>query len=431
MYQPDMEKMPRPQLQQLQLERLSKLLGYAYDRVPFYKQQFDSANVNPSNLKHLEDLSRFPFTLKTDLRDTYPFGMFAVRREELERIHASSGTTGKSTVVGYTAADINTWSDLMARTLACSGVRPGDLVQNAFGYGLFTGGLGTHYGASRLGCTVLPIAAGNTERQIVCMRDFGANVLCSTPSYALNIAEHVVDKGLDIENLTLRVGFFGGEPWTTKIREEIQQRLGLTATDNYGLSEVMGPGVATECTSAEEGLHGWEDHFIFEIINSETGTPLALGEKGELVITTLTKQALPMVRYRTGDITRLNEEPCSCGRTHIRLEKITGRNDDMLIIRGVNIYPSQVEANLIGIAGINPFFRLVISREGSMDSMTIEVEATPKVDQSSYTDLAGFVKQKIKSMVGVSCTVTIKHPGDIPRVEGKSQRVLDLRNQDD
>jgi phenylacetate-CoA ligase len=428
MFQPDLETMPRAELKQLQFQRLSKLLTYAYEKVPLYKKKFDEENIHPSDLKHLEDLGRFPFTVKTDLRDTYPFGMFAVPREKLERIHASSGTTGKSTVVGYTAGDINTWSDLMARTLACAGARPGDLVQNAFGYGLFTGGLGTHHGAARLGCTVLPISGGNTERQLICMQDFGANVLCSTPSYALTIAEHVETGGFDIESLPLRVGFFGAEPWTTKIREEIQSRLGLSATDNYGLSEIMGPGVATECSVAQDGLHGWEDHFIFEVINSETGEPVPNGEKGELVITTLTKEALPMVRYRTRDITRLTDEPCSCGRTHVRLEKITGRNDDMLIIRGVNVFPSQVEANLVGIDGINPFFRLVVSREGSMDSLLVEVEAIPGVDHGDYENLAAHARRHIKSMIGVNCGVEIKEPGTLPRVEGKTQRVLDKRN---
>ncbi len=428
MYQPDLEKMPRSQLRQLQVQRLSSVLNKAYENVPFYRRQFDEANVRPSDLTHLEDLSRFPFTVKQDLRDAYPFGMFAVPRQDIERIHASSGTTGKSTVVGYTSADIDTWTDLMARTMACAGARPGDLVQNAFGYGLFTGGLGAHYGASRLGCTVVPMSGGNTERQLVCMMDFGASVLCSTPSYALNIAEHVEAAGLDVADLPLRVGFFGAEPWTTRIRDELQLRLGLTATDNYGLSEIMGPGVATECSSAQDGLHGWEDHFVFEVINSETGDPLPPGEQGELVITTLTKEALPMVRFRTRDITRLIEEPCSCGRTHIRLEKITGRNDDMLIIRGVNVFPSQVEANLIGIDGINPFFRLVVSRKGSMDALLIEAEAAPEVGRHQYEGLAAFTRQRIKSMVGVSCAVEIKNPGSLPRLAGKAQRVLDMRD---
>jgi len=430
MYQPELESMPRAQLKKLQFERLSALLHYAYEKVPFYKRQFDEASIRPADLKHLEDFSKFPFTVKTDLRDAYPFGMFAVPRQDLVRIHASSGTTGKSTVVGYTAGDIDTWSDLMARTLACSGVRPGDIVHNAFGYGLFTGGLGTHYGASRLGCTVVPISGGNTERQLVIMEDFGANVLCATPSYALNLAEHAEATGLDIRNFPLRVGFFGAEPWTTKIRDELERRLNLVATDNYGLSEIMGPGVATECSHAQDGLHGWEDHFLYEVVDPETGDPLPYGERGELVISTLTKQALPMIRYRTRDITRLIEEPCSCGRTHVRLEKMTGRNDDMLIIRGVNVFPSQVEANLVGIEGINPFFRLVVSRDGSMDSLTVEVEAAPEINHAGYETLAKVAQHQIKSMVGVNCAVEIKSPGYIPRVDGKAQRVLDLRHED-
>lgn len=428
MYQPDLEKMPRDRLKRLQLERLSTVLEAAYENVPFYRRQFDEAGLRPSDLIHLEDLSRFPFTAKEDLRDAYPFGMFAVPRQNIERIHASSGTTGKSTVVGYTSKDIDTWTDLMARTLACAGARPGDIVQNAFGYGLFTGGLGAHYGASRLGCTVVPMSGGNTERQIVCMMDFGASVLCSTPSYALNIAEYAEASGLDVADLPLRVGFFGAEPWTTRIRDELQRRLGLTATDNYGLSEIMGPGVATECSDVQDGLHGWEDHFIFEVIDSETDAPLPPGETGELVITTLTKEALPMVRFRTRDITRLIEEPCPCGRTHVRLGKITGRNDDMLIIRGVNVFPSQVEANLVGIDGINPFFRLVVSRTGSMDALLVEAEAAPDVGERRYADLAACVRQRIKSMVGVSCAVTIRTPGSLPRDAGKAQRVVDKRD---
>ncbi len=430
MFQPDLEAMPRDQLKKLQLDRLGELLAYAYANVPFYKQQLDQANLRPSDLKHLEDFAKFPFTVKTDLRDAYPFGLFAVPREKLVRIHASSGTTGKPTVVGYTKGDINTWSDLMARTLACAGARPGDIVQNAFGYGLFTGGLGAHYGASRLGCTVVPISGGSTERQLALMQDFGSNVLCATPSYALNIAEYADKAGVDIQKFPLRVGFFGAEPWTTKIRDELQTRLGLTATDNYGLSEIMGPGVATECDAAQDGLHGWEDHFLFEIIDPETGEVLPRGEKGELVITTLTKQALPMVRYRTRDITRLIEEPCSCGRTHARLEKMTGRSDDMLIIRGVNVFPSQVEANLIGIEGISPFFRLVISRDGTLDNLAVEVEAAPGVVDSEFENLAKIAQHQIKSMVGVSCSVQVKSPGYIPRGAGKAQRVLDLRNKD-
>ncbi|MCW9033184.1 MAG: phenylacetate--CoA ligase [Rhodospirillales bacterium] len=429
MYQPELETMPRAQLKKLQLERLSNLLSYAYENVPFYKNQFDDAKISSSDLNHLEDLAKFPFTEKVHLRDAYPFGLFAVPREKLVRIHASSGTTGKSTVVGYTAGDIDTWSNLMARTLACSGVRPGDILHNAFGYGLFTGGLGTHYGATRLGCTVVPISGGDTEKQLLIMQDFGANVLCATPSYALNIAEYADKAGIDMSSIPLRVGFFGAEPWTTKIRDELQTRLGLTATDNYGLSEIMGPGVATECSHAQNGLHGWEDHFLYEIIDPDSGEPLPSGEQGELVITTLTKQALPMVRYRTRDITRLIDEPCTCGRTHVRLEKMTGRCDDMLIIRGVNVFPSQVEANLVGIEGLNPFFRLVVSRDGTLDSLAVEVEAAPGINKNEFENLAKIAQHQIKSMVGVSCSVLIKSPGYIPRVAGKAQRVLDLRNK--
>jgi phenylacetate-CoA ligase len=425
------ETMPREALAQLQLERLRETLQRAYANVPHYWRKFDAAGVLPGDLVSLADLQRFPFTVKTDLRDNYPFGMFAVPREELLRVHASSGTTGKPTVVGYTRGDLDRWSDLMARTFASAGVLPGDIVHNAYGYGLFTGGLGAHYGAERLGCTVVPLSGGGTERQVTLLTDFKANVLCATPSYALNIAEVAVGMGVDLREAPVRLGVFGAEPWSDAMRRDLEARLGIKAIDIYGLSEIMGPGVAAECHVAQSGLHGWEDHFLFEVIDPETMQPLPHGEVGELVITTLTKEALPMIRYRTRDITRLDGAPCPCGRTHVRIMRVTGRNDDMLIIRGVNVYPSQVEAALVGLPGIAPHYQIVLTRDGAMDAMTVEVELEPgaPAGEADRTRKAGEVTHQVKSLVGVTCTVDIKSPGEIPRSQGKAIRVRDLRDQ--
>jgi phenylacetate-CoA ligase len=397
--------------------------------VPHYRRSFDAARVKPAELRGLGDLARFPFTTKADLRDAYPFGMFAVPREELARIHASSGTTGRPTVVGYTAADLANWALLMARSLVCAGVRPADIVHNAYGYGLFTGGLGAHDGAQRLGCTVVPVSGGSTERQVTLIRDFGATVLCATPSYALNIAEVAERMGVDLRDGRLRVGMFGAEPWSEALRRELERRLGLQAIDVYGLSEIMGPGVACECHEARAGLHGWEDHFLFEIIDPESGEPLDMGETGELVVTTLTKEALPMIRYRTRDITRLTDEPCRCGRTHVRIRRITGRSDDMLIIRGVNVYPSQLEAVLVGLAEISPHYQLVVERKGPLDQVTIEVEPAPDKgdDEAVRRSIARSVGHHVKSLLGISCDVVVKRPGEVPRSEGKAVRVRDLR----
>jgi len=429
MFSPDIETMPRERLRALQLERLRRLLHHAYTNVAHYKRSFDAAGLRPSSLRALDDLARFPFTVKSDLRDNYPFGMFAVPRENLLRLHASSGTTGKSTVVGYTAADLSSWASLMARSLACAGVRPGDIVHNAYGYGLFTGGLGAHDGAQRLGCTVVPVSGGSTERQVTLIRDFGASVLCATPSYALNIAEVARDMGTDLSHGPLRLGVFGAEPWSEQLRHELEARLALKAIDVYGLSEIMGPGVACECHEAQAGLHGWEDHFLFEVIDPETGARLGLGETGELVITTLTKEALPLIRYRSRDITRLTDEPCVCGRTHVRIQRITGRSDDMLIVRGVNIYPSQVEAVLIGFPRVSPHYQLVVERRGALDHATLEVEADPAAgaDPASYAAIAQAVTHHLKSLLGVNCDVVVKRPGEVPRSQGKAVRVRDLR----
>jgi phenylacetate-CoA ligase len=345
-------------------------------------------------------------------------------REQVLRIHASSGTTGKPTVVGYTRRDLDTWSDLVARSIRAAGGRSGDIVHIAYGYGLFTGGLGAHYGAERLGATVVPVSGGGTERQVALLQDFGARVLCATPSYALNIAEVAEREGVDLRAGRLEIGIFGAEPWSEAMRAEIEARLGLKAVDVYGLSEIMGPGVAVEC-EAQEGLHGWEDHFLFEVIDPERGTPVPDGAAGELVITTLTKQALPMIRYRTRDITRLARERCACGRTHLRIRRITGRNDDMLIIRGVNVYPSQIEAVLVGLPGLAPHYQLVLERRGSLDELTVEVESIH--NGSSFEDLERQVGHHIKSRIGVTARVVVKQPGEVPRSQGKAVRVRDLR----
>jgi phenylacetate-CoA ligase len=414
-----LETLPRAALDKMQLRRLRATVKRAFEAVPLHRLRMEAAGIAPRDVRSLEDVRALPFTLKSDLREHYPFGLFARPRATLARLHASSGTTGKPTVVGYTRNDIALWAGLMARSLACAGARAGDVVHNAYGYGLFTGGLGAHYGAERLGATVVPVSGGATERQVMLMRDFGARVLCATPSYALNIAEVAEGEGVDLRNSSLQIGVFGAEPWSEAMRAELESRLGLKAFDIYGLSEIMGPGVAVEC-EAQDGLHGWEDHFLFEVIDPQSGRPLADGESGELVITTLTKQALPMLRYRTRDITRIARAACACGRTHARLQRITGRNDDMLIIRGVNVYPSQIEAVLVGLPGIAPHYQLVVERHGSLDELTIEVEATE-------AGAAERVRHHVKSMIGVSAAVKVMKPGEVPRSQGKAVRVRDLR----
>jgi phenylacetate-CoA ligase len=428
MFEREAETMPRSELKKLQLSRLKTTVERAYNKIPHYKRKLDAAGVKPSDLKSLADLARFPFTVKADLRDNYPFGLFAVPREQVLRLHASSGTTGKPIVVGYTKGDLDLWADLMARCFACMGTRPGDIVHNAYGYGLFTGGLGAHYGAERLGCTVVPMSGGGTERQVTLLRDFGATILCATPSYALNIAEVAEGMGIDIRKLPLRTGIFGAEPWTDAMRRDIEARLGIKAVDIYGLSEIIGPGVACECHSVQNGLHGWEDHFLFEVIDPETMQPKSMGEAGELVITTLTKEALPMLRYRTRDITRLSDEPCACGRSHVRILRVTGRNDDMLIIRGVNVYPSQVEAVLVGFPGLAPHYQIVLTRDGALDAMTVEVELAPGFEGDRLRK-ADEVTHHIKSLIGVTCKVVAKSPGEVPRSQGKAVRVRDQRNK--
>ncbi|MCC6776789.1 MAG: phenylacetate--CoA ligase [Hyphomicrobiales bacterium] len=429
MLHPEVETMSRGELAALQLTRLREMVARAYHGVAPVRRKLDAAAVSPDRIRTLDDIERLPFSTKADLRDHYPFGLFAVPRSELLRLHASSGTTGKPTVVGYTRADLDLWADVMARSLVCMGARPGDLFHNAFGYGLFTGGLGFHYGAERLGLTTVPVSGGATERQVLLLRDFGPRLIGATPSYALNIAEVAAGMGIDLSGPTLRFGCFGAEPWSEAMRAELEAKFGIKAQDSYGLSEIIGPGVACECHEAQEGLHIWEDHFYCEIIDPETLQVLPPGATGELVVTTLTKQALPMLRYRTRDITRLIAEPCRCGRSHRRMMRVTGRSDDLLIIRGVNVYPSQVEAVLVGFPGLAPHYQLVVRREGALDTMTLEVEraAPSPADREEKAGLAADVRHHIKTMVGVTCEVVLKKPGEVPRSEGKAVRVKDLR----
>ena len=426
MLNPGVETLPREKLDLLQLERLRGTLRNAYDHVPLHRARLDAIGFRPDDLRSLDDVAHLPFTLKDDLRAHYPFGLFARPVAQLARLHASSGTTGRSTVVGYTRGDLDRWADLMARSLACAGVRRGDVLHNAYGYGLFTGGLGAHDGAERLGAVVVPMSGGSTERQVALITDFGARVLCSTPSYALAIAEVAERQGIDLRASALAIGIFGAEPWSAAMRKEIEERLGLLAIDIYGLSEIMGPGVACECR-VQNGLHGWEDHFLFEVIDPDSGRALADGETGELVITTLTKEALPLLRYRTRDVTRLVAERCDCGRTHRRILRITGRNDDMLIIRGVNVYPSQIEAVLVGRPGVAPHYLIVVERRGALDHVSLEVEALPGVDGERHDAMARDVAHAIKSLVGISTDVSVLASGAIPRSTGKAVRVRDLR----
>jgi phenylacetate-CoA ligase len=425
-FHPQQETMPRERLAALQLARLNATLANAYANVPVQRKRLDGAGIGAGRIERLADVARLPFSVKTDLRDHYPFGMFARKPSDLARLHASSGTTGKPTVVGYTQNDLDHWSELMARSLFAAGARRGDVIHNAYGSGLFTGGLGAHAGAERLGGVVVPVSGGSTERQVALIVDFGARVLCATPSYALAIAEVAEAQGIDLRKSALAVGLFGAEPWSAAMRHEIESRLGLSAIDIYGLSEIMGPGVACEC-ERQGGLHGWEDHFLFEVIDPDTGVPVPEGQAGELVITTLAKEALPMIRYRTRDITRITTAPCECGRTHLRILRVTGRNDDMLIVRGVNVYPSQLEAVLIGRPRIAPHYQVVVERRGSLDHVSLDVEALPGVPATEFERIARDAAHHVKSLVGITVGVCVKNPGEIPRSQGKAVRVRDLR----
>jgi phenylacetate-CoA ligase len=424
------ETMPREDLEALQLKRLQAVVERVYHLVPFYRRRMDELGVKPEHVRTLGDLRHLPFTTKQDLQDNYPFGIFAVPMEQVVRIHTSSGTTGKLTPVGYTQRDLETWSELMARTLAAAGTHRGDIVYNAYGYGLFTGGLGFHYGAERLGAAVIPVSGGQTRRQIMLLQDFGPTVIVCTPSFGLYLGEVGREMGVDFRQLKLRVGIFGAEPWTEGMRVEIEKQLGLDAVDIYGLSEIIGPGVSVECIEAKAGLHLFEDHFLPEIINPADLSPVPNGEMGELVITTLTKEAVPLLRYRTRDITSLNYAPCRCGRTLLRMHRLRGRSDDMLIIRGVNIFPSQIESVLMETPGVAPHYQLIVDREGQLDTLEVQVE----VDEATFSDevkqlqaLAQNIQRKIKDYFTVSVKVKLVEPCSIARSEGKPKRVIDNR----
>lgn len=421
----------RSSLRRVQLERLRETLERVYTHVPFYRETFDAGGLKPSDLTCLEDLQKFPFTMKDDLRANYPFGMFACALRDVVRIHASSGTTGKPTVVGYTADDIGIWSEVMTRTFQCLGIGPDDVVQNAYGYGLFTGGLGAHGGLERLGCTVIPMSGGNTEKQIVVMNDFGTTVICCTPSYFLYLAERAEEMGMPIQKTKLRLGVFGAEPWSNEMRQRIEILTGVRACDIYGLSEVIGPGVSSECES-RCGLHIFEDHFYPEIIDPVTGEAKAPGEEGELVFTMITKQALPLIRYRTRDITVLNYDQCECGRTLVRMKRVSHRSDDMLIVRGVNLYPSQIEEVLLDIEGTVPHYVLVLTRTGELDNLEVRAEVTPEVFSDEVKVLQSLQKrisERVKGLIGLSAKVTLVEPGSIERSMGKAKRVLDQRDR--
>ncbi len=431
MYQPDLETMSRERLGTLQLERLKALLQRVYDNVEMYRRKFDDAGFDPRSLESLEDLKRVPFTVKDDLRAAYPYGMFAVPLRDIVRVHSSSGTTGQITVVGYTKGDVDRWADLMARTFACGGATPEDLIQVGYGYGLFTGGLGAHYGAERLGALTIPISGGNTKRQVQVLKDFGVTVLACTPSYALRIAETAVEMGIDPRDLPLRVGVFGAEPWSESMRVQIQDALGVKAIDIYGLSEVMGPGVASECLH-QDGLHVFEDHFLVEIVDPDTLEPVPDGQTGEVVFTTLTKEGIPVIRYRTRDISRIIPGECGCGRTFRRMERVTGRSDDMLIIRGVNVYPSQIEQVLVGIPNVAPHYQVVLTKSGTMDKVEVHVEVSPDFSFDEVRELESLrrrVKGEIESALAVSIDVKLVEPKSIARSEGKAKRVVDLRSE--
>ncbi|TFG92900.1 MAG: phenylacetate--CoA ligase [Syntrophobacterales bacterium] len=426
----EFETLPREALEALQLKRLQQVVKRVYHTVGFYKRAFDEAGVAPDDIRTLNDMRRLPFTVKQDLRDNYPFGLFTVPMSNIVRLHASSGTTGKPTVVGYTRRDIETWSNLMARSFVAAGLTSNDMIHNAYGYGLFTGGLGAHYGAERLGASVIPMSGGSTKKQIMILQDFGPTAICCTPSYALYLAEQGEEMGVDMRSLRLRVGVFGAEPWSERMRQEIEDRLGIRAQDIYGLSEIIGPGVAIECAEGRNGLHVFEDHFIVETINPVTGGNVPYGEEGELVFTSLTKEAFPLIRYRTRDLSCLMEEPCKCGRTHVRMARVSGRSDDMLIIRGVNVFPSQIESVLLGIEGLEPHYQLIVDREGSLDTLEIHVEMSEDLFSDEIKTLQNIerrITKDIKDYLGVTAKVKLVGAKSLGRSEGKAQRVVDRR----
>ena len=423
------ETMSRDELEQVQLERLQATVLRAYHNVPHYRKAMQEKGIEPYDIRTLDDLQKLPFITKADLRDNYPYGLFAVPLSEIVRIHSSSGTTGKPTVVGYTRNDLNIWAELMARAFSVAVATKEDVVQISYGYGLFTGGLGMHYGAERIGASVIPTSGGNTKRQVMIMKDYGSTVLACTPSYALFLAEVMEEVGINKEELKLRVGIFGAEPWSNNMRKQIEERLGLSAHDIYGLSEIMGPGVSIECEE-KDGLHIFEDHFIPEIINPETGERLPYGQKGELVFTTITKEGLPMIRYRTRDISTLTLKECSCGRTHVKMQRVSGRTDDMLIIRGVNVFPSQIESVLLEIGETEPHYQLIVDREGTLDTLEVQVEVSDDMFSDEVRRLEQLerkIRKEIEGTLGVNCKVKLVEPKTIARSEGKAVRVIDKR----
>lgn len=423
------ECMHREELEKLQLRRLKETVYRVYAFVPAYKEKMDQVGIKPDDINSLDDLQKLPFTTKQDLRDNYPFGMFALPMSEVVRVHSSSGTTGKPTVVGYSRRDIDIWAELMARALTSAGANRHSIIQNSYGYGLFTGGLGVHYGAEKLGASVIPTSGGNTKRQIMLMQDFGTTVLTCTPSYALYLAEVMEEMGISPAELKLQCGVFGAEPWSENMRREIENKLRIDAYDIYGLSEIIGPGVAIECP-VKQGLHIAEDHFIAEIIDPETGETLPEGSMGELVITTITKEALPMIRYRTRDLTKLDRSVCECGRTHVRMQKVLGRSDDMVIIRGVNVFPSMVESVLLDIPGVEPHYLLVVDRKGNLDILEVRVEVSEKIfsdEVRKLEELGATITKELESALGISVKVRLVEPKSIERSEGKSKRVIDRR----
>ena len=429
MWEPQYEKMPREELEKLQLERLRVKVECVYEKVPFYRAKLQEMGVMPKDIKSLDDVTSLPFTSKNDFRDNYPFGLMAVPLSEVVRVHASSGTTGKPIVAPYNATDIDTWSNLMARTLVSAGAHKGDIIQNAHGYGLFTGGLGFHYGGERLGATVIPVSVGNTKRQIMLIEDLGSTVLTCTPSYALILAETAREMGVDLASSQLRIAVCGAEPWSENMRAEIEAKAGVTAIDIYGLTEVLGPGVSCECPY-KAGMHIWEDHFLAEVVDPATGQPLPYGQQGELVLTTLTKEALPVIRFRTRDIVTLSPETCDCGRTMVRMSKVQGRTDDMLIIRGVNVFPTQIESVLLSVEGVEPHYQIIVDRERHLDEIEIWIEVCDTVfsdEMRGLEELERRVRAEMDSVLGISARIKLVEPKTITRIEGKARRVIDRR----
>jgi len=429
MFEPEFELMDRSQIEQLQLQRLQKIIKYAYENVPVYREKFDSVKIKPEDIKSLDDIVKLPFTTKDDFRKHYPYGMFAVNIKQLARIHASSGTTGKPTIVGYTKKDLDTWSRLVARLAASAGVTRDDIVHIAFGYGLFTGGFGLHYGLEKLGAAIIPVSSGNTKRQVQLIVDLKPTVLVCTPSYALHIGETLAKEGIDINDISLKIGLFGAEPWSEQMRKKIEESLHIKAYDNYGLSEVIGPGVSAEC-EYQNGMHIFEDHFYAEIVDPNTLLPVKDGEYGELVITTLTKEALPVIRYRTRDITKLNKQKCHCGRSMARMSKPIGRSDDMMIIRGVNVFPTQIEEVLFNIEGVMSAYQIVLEREEALDKATLLVEINENIffdEMKQQRLMLEHIKRELKTALGIEFEVKLVEPYSLERSEGKAKRIIDKR----